>query len=72
MKTYDVSLPQIAFVAGTRGLGGAGVALLLSPYLKPETRRTVGWTLLGIGLLTTIPIALRLFAIRERQGHTLH
>jgi hypothetical protein len=60
MRTYDVSIPELAFVAGTRGLAGAGVGLLLSGYIKPDTRKAVGWTLLAIGALTTVPIAATL------------
>jgi len=37
----------------------------LSGFLRPETRRTLGWALLAIGALTTIPIAMALFAKRE-------
>jgi hypothetical protein len=71
-KTFTVSLPQIAFVAATRGLGGAGAALLLGPHLQPRTRTRLGWMLLGIGVLTTIPIAARVIALRNRAGETLH
>lgn len=60
MKSMDVSLPELAFVAVTRGLAGAGIGLLASNYLAPETRRHVGWTLLAIGALTTVPIAVTL------------
>ncbi len=66
MKTYNVTVPEIAIVAATRGIAGAGAGLLLSGYLPPETRRAVGWTLLAIGALTTIPIAMALFGKRER------
>jgi len=65
MKTYNVTVPEIAIVAATRGIGGAGAGLLLSGFLRPETRRTLGWALLAIGALTTIPIAMALFAKRE-------
>ncbi len=61
MRTFDVSIPELAFVAATRGMAGAGLALLLSDYLKSDQRRAAGWTLLGIGLLTTIPIAATVF-----------
>ena len=67
MKTYNVTFPEIAIVAATRGMGGAGAGLLLADYLRPETRRAVGWTLLAIGVLTTIPIAMALFGRRERM-----
>lgn len=72
MKRYEVSLPQVAFVAATRGLGGAGAALLIAPFLKAATRRSLGWALLGIGVLTTIPIAVRLIQARNSEGQTLH
>ena len=57
MRTFDVSSPELAFVAMTRGMAGAGVGLLLSGFLKPDARKAVGWTLLGIGAITTVPIA---------------
>jgi hypothetical protein len=56
MKHVSLTLPEIAAVAATRAAGGAGLALLLGDRLKPEQRRTVGWTLLAIGILTTIPL----------------
>ena len=65
MKTYAVTVPEIAIVAATRGVAGAGVGLLVAGVLRPDTRRTLGWTLLTIGALTTIPIAMALFGKRE-------
>lgn len=65
MKTYNVALPEMVIVAATRGMAGAGAGLLLASHLRPETRRTLGWTLLGIGALSTIPIAMALFGRRE-------
>jgi hypothetical protein len=66
MNKLDISLPQLAFVAGTRGLGGAGIGLLLGDFFDSKTRRAVGWTLLTIGVLTTIPIAIGILTQRER------
>jgi len=65
MKTYNVSVPEIGIVAITRGIAGAGAGLLLANYLRSDTRRSVGWTLLAIGALTTIPIAMALLGKRE-------
>jgi hypothetical protein len=65
MKTYNVTVPEIGIVAATRGMLGAGIGLLVSNFLRPDTRRTLGWTLLAIGALTTIPIAMALFGKRE-------
>jgi hypothetical protein len=72
MKRYEVSLPQLAYVAATRGLGGAGAALLLAPFIRAATRRKLGWVLLGLGVLSTIPIAVRLVQARNADGQTLH
>jgi hypothetical protein len=66
MKAYAVTVPEIALVAATRGIAGAGIGLLVAGSLRPDTRRTLGWTLLTIGALTTIPIAMALFGKRER------
>jgi hypothetical protein len=65
MRTYNVALPEMALVAATRGMAGAGIGLLVSGYLQPETRRTLGWTLFAIGALSTIPIAMSLLGRRE-------
>jgi len=68
MKKFELVLPELAFIAATRGLAGVGIGLLVSEQLKPETRRAVGWTLLGIGALTTVPIAASLFSRRRLSG----
>ena len=65
MKTYNVSVPEIGIVAATRGMAGAGAGLLLANYLRADTRRAIGWTLLTIGALTTIPILMALLGERE-------
>ena len=65
VKTVAVSVPELAFVAGTRGLGGVGIGLLASRYLSPPARRSVGLTLLTIGVLTTLPIAAALLYRRR-------
>ncbi len=60
MRNLEIPLHELAFVAATRGMAGAGLGLLLADYIAPETRRPVGWTLLAIGALSTIPIAVSL------------
>jgi hypothetical protein len=62
MRNVDIPLHELAFIAGTRGMLGAGVGLLLSDYLRPESRKAVGWTLIALGAATTIPIAASLFS----------
>jgi hypothetical protein len=61
MKQHEVTVPQIGLIAGTRAMLGAGIALLLSEKLSAEQRRAIGWTLVAVGALTTIPLALQLF-----------
>jgi hypothetical protein len=60
MKQLEVTVPQIGLIAGTRIMLGAGIALLLSEKLTAEQRRVIGWTLVAVGALTTIPLVLQL------------
>jgi hypothetical protein len=50
---------------GTRAMLGAGIALLLSEKLSCEQRRAIGWTLVAVGALTTISLALQLLSDDE-------
>jgi hypothetical protein len=68
MKKVDVSLPELALVAGTRAMLGAGVGLLLSEKLQRRERRTLGWALFAIGAVSTLPIALEIFNRRGSSG----
>jgi hypothetical protein len=67
MIKSELTLPEIGLIAGTRGMLGAGIALLLSDKLSAEQRRAVGWTLVGVGSLTTIPLAMNVFSKRSRS-----
>lgn len=71
MRTL-ISLPELALVAMTRGLLGGGIALLVADRLDTSQRRAAGWTLVGVGVLTTIPLLLevRRGAVAERAGAT--
>ena len=62
MLKAELTLPEIALIAATRGLLGAGIALLLAGKLKSEQRNAIGWTLVGVGALTTIPLAIDVFS----------
>jgi len=75
MKAFDVSIPELGFVAATRGMAGVGVGLLLADrFNSADRRRALGWALLAIGVLTTIPIALTVLgryqqeAVHEPEG----
>jgi hypothetical protein len=41
---------------------GAGLALLVADKLPKEQRKAIGWTLTLVGAVTTIPLAINLFA----------
>jgi hypothetical protein len=58
MRERAITLPEIGLIAGTRAALGAGIGLLLADRLDPNRRRAVGWTLLLVGAITTIPLAL--------------
>jgi hypothetical protein len=60
MKKHAVTVPEVALIAATRAMLGAGIALLVSDRLAPEQRRAIGWTLVAVGVVTTIPIAVEL------------
>jgi EamA domain-containing membrane protein RarD len=65
MKQHEVTVPQIGLIAGTRAMLGAGIALLLSEKLSGDQRRAIGWTLVAVGALTTIPLVLQLLSDNE-------
>lgn len=65
MKKVELTLPEVGLIASTRGMLGAGVALLLSGKLSEDQRKTVGWTLLLIGALSTIPLAIDILSKRR-------
>ena len=60
MRQVSVPLHEMAFIAATRGIAGAGIGLLLADRLSPSARKAVGWTLFGLGAASTVPIAVSL------------
>ena len=60
MRDLTVTIPELVAVALTRGLAGVGIGLLASEYLTPSERRILGWGLLGLGALSTIPLGMRI------------
>ena len=65
MKTTTLPLPVIGLIAATRGMLGAGIALLMADRMTPEYRAKVGRILFGIGVASTIPLVAT--AIRSRR-----
>ena len=65
MKKAELTLPEIALIAGTRGMLGAGVGLLLADRLNDDQRKAIGWTLFIVGAISTIPLAIEVFSKRQ-------
>lgn len=61
MRETHLTIPEMALVAGTRAALGVGVGLLVADRLPPNERRAVCWTLLGIGVVTTLPLMALVF-----------
>lgn len=61
MKQLTVSLPEAILVIGTRAMAGVGIGLLIANYLITPERKKLGWSLVAVGALSTIPLAMRLF-----------
>jgi putative Mn2+ efflux pump MntP len=59
-KSVTLMLPEIGMIALTRGALGVGIGLLLGNSLDKEERQSAGLALVAVGVLTTIPLLLRL------------
>lgn len=57
MKSKKVQLPVLGAIAATRGMLGFGAGLLLSKRIPRRRRKAVGWALLGLGVVSTLPLA---------------
>ncbi len=68
MRETHVKLPTIGLIAGTRVALGIGIGLLLADRLTPEQRQAAGWTLIGFGALTTIPLVLEVLGESQARG----
>jgi hypothetical protein len=67
MSPKFVTVPELFMIAGTRVALGAGVGLLVADRLGAEQRRAIGWTLLGVGIISTIPLAAEVMFGHETQ-----
>lgn len=65
MKKAELTLPEIALIAGTRGMLGAGAGLLLADRLNDDQRKAIGWTLFIVGAISTIPLVMEVLSKRQ-------
>jgi hypothetical protein len=68
MKYVTLPVPELLGIAATRGMLGAGAALLFGDYLDRRQRRVLGAILGVIGVLTTAPFAYDVLHRRTFTG----
>jgi hypothetical protein len=68
MKRAELTLPEIALIGGTRGILGAGLALLLGNRMTEDQRKAVGWAMFLIGAISTIPLVMNVVQKQQRQS----
>ncbi len=61
MNIRQMPIGELLLLVGTRALLGAGVGLLVSEHLGESQRKATGWTLLLVGLVTSLPLGLDIF-----------
>jgi hypothetical protein len=67
MTHYKVTMPELGLIAGTRGMAGVGMGLLIGGLFNDRTRQVLGWTLFAVGALTTVPLALEVLGHKEKE-----
>jgi len=65
MKEFRLTLPEMGMIVGTRAALGGGVGLLLAERLNKKQCKAVGWTLLLLGVVSTIPLGILMFSKRR-------
>ena len=66
MKKVELPIPELALIAATRGLLGAGIGLLLAGRMSQRKRTVVGRILVAVGALSTIPLAIDVMTRRRK------
>jgi hypothetical protein len=69
MREVDVTLPELALLVGTRAALAVGAGLLTARFLPIKERQAIGWTLVFVGVATTVPLAFEIFGkVRPRAA----
>ncbi|HEX4085394.1 MAG TPA: hypothetical protein VHY22_10820 [Chthoniobacteraceae bacterium] len=68
MKTIRITFPELGLIASTRAILGAGLALLLADRLDLERRKSIGWSLLLVGVLVSLPLGLMILGKRDEAA----
>lgn len=61
----ELTFPEIGLIAGTRAMLGAGAGLLLADRLNDTQRKAIGWTLLIVGAVSTVPLVMEVLSKRH-------
>ena len=69
MKQASLPLPELAMIAGTRAILGAGLGLLLADKFSETRRKQLGWALFLLGALSTIPLGFDVFRRVQHGDH---
>jgi uncharacterized membrane protein YfcA len=69
VRKTTLSIPEVGLIAGTRAALGAGVGLLLADLLSREQRRAVGWTLVAVGVVSTVPLVGQVIGESRPEPH---
>jgi len=72
MISRTVTLPELGLVAMTRAALGFGLGLLIAERIETPQRRAVGWTLVAVGAISTIPLAINFFGSKGPQDRARH
>jgi len=65
MRKVELAIPEVALIAGTRVMLGAGAALLLADQLNVKERKKFGWAMFLMGAISTIPLVIDVFSKRK-------
>jgi hypothetical protein len=68
MNERRLNLSDIILIGATRGMLGVGIGLLAADKLSDTQRRAVGRTLVLVGAVTTIPLAMRVFGQKPQPA----
>ena len=71
MNERNLTIPEIGLIAMTRVVLGVGIGLLLAERLNADERKSVGFALLAVGALSTIPLVANVLGKNqaERRAH---
>ncbi len=67
-RPTSMGMPELAMVAGTRAALGAGLGLLFAKRLSEDQRKAIGWTLVAVGALSTIPLGIDVLSRRQNDA----